>query len=75
MSVTTFPRGERTGPGVFVSASGRTAFASDPAGLERIAEEHEWLRDRVARLELDNALLRSVIELSNPKPCRAPTQA
>lgn len=63
-STVTTLRVERTGPGVFVSASGRTAFASDHAGLERIAEEHEWMRDRIARLELDNALLRSVVELS-----------
>lgn len=71
MSVTAFSRVERTGPGVFVSASGRTAFASDRAGLERIAEEHEWMRDRIAHLELDNALLRSVVELSGLKSCRS----
>lgn len=70
MSVTAFPSVERTGPGVFVSASGRTAFASDRAGLQRVAEEHEWMRDRIAHLELDNALLRSVVELSGLKPCR-----
>ena len=55
----------------FTSASGRTVGFLDFPGMERLAEEHEWMRDRIAHLELENALLRSVVEATGAVPCRA----
>ncbi len=46
----------------FLSDSGRTVGTIDRAGMQKLAEEHEFMRDRIVTLELANALLRSVIE-------------
>lgn len=37
----------------FTSASGRTVLFADPAGLADLAEEHEWMREKIARLEAE----------------------
>ena len=55
----------------FTSASGRTVGFLDFPGMEKLAEEHEWMRDRIARLELENALLRRVVEATGAIPKRA----
>lgn len=57
----------------FVSRSGRTTFALDRTGIEKVAAEHEWMRDRIVRLELENGLLRSVIDCgARPVACAEP---
>lgn len=48
----------------FTSASGRTVLFLDPAGLQQVAEEHEWMRARIAALEVENA---SLHRLTGPK--------
>lgn len=75
MAPASHPQPERIAPGIFVSKSGRTAFKTDADGLEKIAEEHEWMRDRIASLELKNAFLRSVVELTPPRPVICGTHA
>lgn len=57
----------------FLSDSGRTVGMVDRAGMQKLAEEHEWMRDRIVHLELANALLRSVIE-TGPRSAVACTE-